>query len=112
VIVALMQIDVRARESRQHTDAARAQGRCCLCRRPGADKVIAADRSAGEFMATPYQALMPIFAAEVFRGERTHAGFLIGAAGFGGSSGLIYLAARKDVRGLALHIVIARRSPA
>ncbi len=57
------------------------------------------------FMATPYQALMPIFAAEVFQGDARMLGFLIGAAGFGGSSGLIYLASRKDVRGLARHIM-------
>jgi predicted MFS family arabinose efflux permease len=57
------------------------------------------------FMATPYQALMPIFAAEVFQGDARMLGFLIGAAGLGGSSGLIYLASRRDVRGLARHIV-------
>ena len=57
------------------------------------------------FMISPYQALMPIFAAEVFGGDARMLGFLIGAAGFGGSSGLISLAARKDVRGLASHIV-------
>jgi len=33
------------------------------------------------FMATPYQALMPIFAAEVFAGGADTLGFLIGAAG-------------------------------
>ena len=48
---------------------------------------------------------MPIFAAEVFQGDARMLGFLIGAAGLGGSSGLIYLASRKDVRGLARHIV-------
>lgn len=57
------------------------------------------------FMATPYQALMPIFAAEIFAGDARMLGFLIGAAGFGGSSGLVYLASRKDVRGLSRHIV-------
>ena len=56
-------------------------------------------------MVTPYQALMPIFAAEIFKGDARMLGFLIGAAGFGGSSGLVYLAARKDVRGLTQHIV-------
>jgi MFS family permease len=58
------------------------------------------------FMASPYQALMPIFAAEVFNGDARMLGFLIGAAGFGGSSALLYLASRKDVRGLLRHIVI------
>ncbi len=57
------------------------------------------------FMASPYQALMPIFAAEVFKGDARMLGFLIGAAGLGGSSGLVYLASRRDVRGLARHIV-------
>src|SRR3954467_10959332 len=57
------------------------------------------------FMASPYQALMPIFAAEVFKGDARMLGILIGAAGFGGSSGLVYLASRRDVRGLARHIV-------
>ena len=57
------------------------------------------------FMATPYQALMPIFASEVFQGDAKMLGFLIGAAGFGGVAALIYLAARQDVRGLSRHIV-------
>ncbi len=35
------------------------------------------------FMATPYQALMPIFAAEVFAGGADTLGYLIGAAGRG-----------------------------
>ena len=57
------------------------------------------------FMATPYQALMPIFASEVFQGDARMLGFLIGAAGFGGVAALIYLAARQDVRGLSRLIV-------
>jgi len=57
------------------------------------------------FMATPYQPLMPIFAAEVFGGGAGMLGFLIGAAGLGGVTGLIYLASRKDVRGLSRVIV-------
>jgi MFS family permease len=57
------------------------------------------------FMIAPYQVLMPIFADEVFHGGAHTMGFLIGAAGFGGVSGGIYLASRRDVRGLTHHIV-------
>ncbi len=52
------------------------------------------------FTITPYQALMPIFAAETFGGGASMLGFLIGAAGFGGILGMIYLAARTQIRGL------------
>ena len=53
------------------------------------------------FMATPYQALMPIFAAEVFAGGAEMLGFLMGAAGLGGVCGILLLASRREVRGLA-----------
>ncbi|MBM3357503.1 MAG: MFS transporter [Betaproteobacteria bacterium] len=52
------------------------------------------------FMATPYQTLMPIFAAEVFEGGADTLGYLIGGAGLGGMLGMFFLAAREDVRGL------------
>jgi MFS family permease len=52
------------------------------------------------FMVTPYQTLMPIFAAEVFRGDATLLGFLMAAAGCGGVIGMLALASRRDVRGL------------
>ena len=52
------------------------------------------------FMAFPYQTLMPIFAAEVFAGGADTLGILIGAAGLGGITGMLLLAARRDVRGL------------
>ncbi len=52
------------------------------------------------FMASPYQTLMPIFAAEVFAGGADTLGVLIGAAGLGGIAGMLLLASRKDVRGL------------
>ena len=52
------------------------------------------------FSVTPYQALMPIFAAEVFAGGADTLGFLIGAAGIGGVIGLLALAARQQLRGL------------
>jgi len=52
------------------------------------------------FCITPYQALMPIFAAETFSGGAAMLGFLVGAAGFGGIIGMVYLAARPQLRGL------------
>jgi MFS family permease len=52
------------------------------------------------FMATPYQTLMPIVAAEVFAGGAETLGFLVGAAGLGGVTGVVLLASRPDVRGL------------
>lgn len=59
------------------------------------------------FMATPYQALMPIFAAEVFTGGAGMLGFLIGAAGLGGIAGILSLASRKEMRGLLRWVVAA-----
>ena len=59
------------------------------------------------FMATPYQALMPIFAAEVFAGGADTLGFLIGAAGLGGIAGIVSLASRKEMRGLLRWVVAA-----
>lgn len=52
------------------------------------------------FCITPYQALMPIFAAEIFGGGASMLGFLVGAAGFGGLLGMAYLAARPRIQGL------------
>lgn len=59
------------------------------------------------FMATPYQTLMPIFAAEVFAGGADMLGFLIGAAGLGGVAGIFCLASRTEMRGLLRWIVAA-----
>ncbi len=52
------------------------------------------------FAITPYQALMPIFAAEIFGGGASMFGFLVGAAGVGGLLGMAYLAARPRIQGL------------
>ena len=52
------------------------------------------------FMATPYQTLLPIFAKEIFNGDADMLGFLMGAAGFGGLLAPVYLASRREVRGL------------
>jgi MFS family permease len=53
------------------------------------------------FTVTPYLTLMPIFAAEIYGGGAETLGFLVGAAGLGGVIGVLYLASRRDVRGLA-----------
>ena len=52
------------------------------------------------FCITPYQALMPIFAAEIFSGGASMLGFLVGAAGLGGLIAVAYLAARPRIQGL------------
>lgn len=59
------------------------------------------------FMVAPYQALMPIFAAEIYHGGADTMGYLMGAAGLGGAIAVLVLAARKDVRGLARIILTA-----
>ena len=59
------------------------------------------------FMVTPYQTLMPIFAAEVFKGDATLLGFLMAAAGCGGVIGMLALASRRDVRGLTRWVLFA-----
>jgi MFS family permease len=59
------------------------------------------------FMASPYRTLMPIFAREVFAGGADTLGYLIGAAGLGGVTGLFLLASRANVRGLLPWIVAA-----
>jgi MFS family permease len=52
------------------------------------------------FSVQPYQSLAPYFARDVFGGDSRTLGFLIGAAGFGAVSGMVYLALRPTVRGL------------
>lgn len=59
------------------------------------------------FMVTPYQTLMPIFAAEVFEGGAGLLGFLMAAAGCGGVIGMLALASRQNVRGLTRWISVA-----
>ncbi len=58
------------------------------------------------FCITPYQALMPIFAAEIFAGGAAMLGFLVGAAGLGGLIGMAYLAARPRLQGLMRWVAI------
>ena len=52
------------------------------------------------FCITPYQVMMPIFAAEIFSGGASMLGFLVGAAGFGGLCAVGWLAARPRIQGL------------
>jgi len=52
------------------------------------------------FTIQSYVSLMPWFAREVFHGDSHTLGLLIGAAGFGAVSGMVYLAARPSIRGL------------
>lgn len=106
VIVAMMQIDVRATKAASAPILRGLKEGVVYAASLVPARLLLPIVALVSFMATPYQALMPIFAAEVFQGDARMLGFLIGAAGLGGSSGLIYLAARKDVRGLAHHIVI------
>jgi MFS family permease len=47
-----------------------------------------------------YAALMPWFARETFHGDSGVLGVMLGAAGFGAVSGMIYLASRPGIRGL------------
>jgi MFS family permease len=51
-------------------------------------------------LATPYMTLMPALVREVYDAGANAMGFLVGAAGFGGVCGTLFLAARRDVRGL------------
>ena len=106
VIVALMQIDVRATKAASAPILRGLKEGVLYAAGLLPIRLLLPIVALMSFMASPYQALMPIFAAEVFQGDARMLGFLIGAAGFGGSSGLIYLASRKDVRGLSSHIVI------
>lgn len=59
------------------------------------------------FMVTPYLILMPIFAAEVFKGSANTLGMLLAPAGFGAILGNLYLASRKHTKGLCKILVTA-----
>jgi len=49
---------------------------------------------------SPYQALAPYFAKEVYHGDSGTLGILIAAGGLGALSGVLYLAIRPSIRGL------------
>jgi MFS family permease len=55
----------------------------------------------------PYAVLMPVFARDILHGDSQTLGFLLGAAGLGALAGAVYLAAKKDVRGLGRLIAVA-----
>jgi len=59
------------------------------------------------FMGMPYTVLMPIFAERILHGGPQALGFLMGATGVGALAGAIFLASRKNVRGLGKIIVFA-----
>ncbi|MDG6224902.1 MAG: MFS transporter [Candidatus Thermoplasmatota archaeon] len=52
------------------------------------------------FMGMPFIVLMPVFAKDVLMGGPRTYGFLMGAMGAGALIGALYLASRKDARGL------------
>ncbi|MBF0490678.1 MAG: MFS transporter [Candidatus Omnitrophica bacterium] len=47
----------------------------------------------------PYMVFMPVFAKDIFHGNASTLGFLIGASGLGALSGAIYLASRQGIKG-------------
>jgi MFS family permease len=58
-------------------------------------------------LATPYMTLMPVLVQEIYGSGANVMGFLVGAAGFGGVAGTLYLAARRDGRELVSVIACA-----
>ena len=58
-------------------------------------------------LVTPYSALMPVLVREVYGGSANLMGFFIAAAGLGGVAGTLYLASRRNVRGLVRVIAYA-----
>jgi MFS family permease len=56
--------------------------------------------TATSLSVSSYAALMPWFAREVFHGDSGVLGLLLGAAGLGAVSGMVYLAWRPGIRGL------------
>ncbi len=50
------------------------------------------------FFGLPFQALMPLFAAEILEGDSQMLGILTGALGAGALTGAFFLAARQDVK--------------
>jgi len=55
----------------------------------------------------PYTVLMPILAKNILHGDAHTLGFLVGASGIGALIGAIYLASRKNVRGLGRLIAVS-----
>jgi MFS family permease len=59
------------------------------------------------FMGMPYITLMPVFAAEIYRGGADALGLMMGAVGIGALLGSLFLARRAKVLGLGRIIVAA-----
>ena len=70
-------------------------------------RVLLLELSLISFMAMPYSVLMPAFSAEVFGGTARTFGILIGCAGFGAIIATLYLASRRNIKGLAAIIGLA-----
>ncbi|MDD3352998.1 MFS transporter [Zoogloea sp.] len=56
--------------------------------------------AATSFLASPYLVLMPLFAREILGGDARLYGLLVGCAGAGSLASSVYLASRRDTRGL------------
>ncbi len=54
------------------------------------------------FFGLPFQALMPLFAADILKGDSQTLGLLTGALGAGALSGAFYLAAKKNMQSIPL----------
>lgn len=57
-------------------------------------------------LATPHATLMPVMVREVFQGDSTLMGWLMSASGGGAICGTLYLASRKNTRGLIRLIIM------
>lgn len=62
------------------------------------------------FVATPYAALMPVFARDLLGGDAGTLGLLVGAAGAGAMAGVLYLAGRRGTAGLERVTALAAAS--
>jgi len=51
----------------------------------------------GGFFGLPFQALLPLFASDILKGDARMLGFLTGSLGAGALAGALYLAARKNM---------------
>jgi MFS family permease len=56
-------------------------------------------------LATPYSTLMPVMVREVFHGDANLMGYLMSASGGGAICGTLYLASRRNARGLIRLII-------
>lgn len=63
--------------------------------------------AAVSFIAAAYPLLMPVFAEDILRGGPQVFGYLMSATGVGALAGAIFLASRRNLKGLAEIIIIA-----